>query len=49
MALKSEQACTCLLTGEPGCDKTQFLENIKGYFKDQTYFTIDAYYTKAGM
>jgi MoxR-like ATPase len=37
------------LTGEPGCGKTQFLENIKGYYKDRAYFTIGAHSTKAGM
>jgi Holliday junction DNA helicase RuvB len=37
------------LTGEPGCGKTQFLENIKGYYKDRAYFTIGAHSTKAGI
>jgi Holliday junction DNA helicase RuvB len=49
MALKAEQPVHVLLTGEPGCGKTQFLENIKGYYKDKAYFTIGAHSTKAGM
>jgi Holliday junction DNA helicase RuvB len=49
MALKAEQPVHMLLTGEPGCGKTQFLENIKGYYKDKAYFTIGAHSTKAGM
>src|ERR671910_3260557 len=49
MALKSEQPVHVLLTGEPGCGKTQFLEKIKGYYKDKAYFTIGAHSTKAGM
>jgi holliday junction DNA helicase RuvB len=49
MALRSEQPVHVLLTGEPGCGKTQFLENIKGYYKDEVYFTIGAHSTKAGM
>ena len=49
MALKAEQLVHILLTGEPGCGKTQFLENIKGYYKDKAYFTIGAHSTKAGM
>jgi Holliday junction DNA helicase RuvB len=49
MALKSERPVHVLLTGEPGCGKTQFLENIKGYYKDRAYFTIGAHSTKAGM
>src|SRR5918995_827167 len=49
LALKSEQPVHVLLTGEPGCGKTQFLENIKGYYKDRAYFTIGAHSTKAGM
>jgi Holliday junction DNA helicase RuvB len=49
MALKAEQPVHILLTGEPGCGKTQFLENIKGYYKDKAYFTIGAHSTKAGM
>src|SRR5215216_3290424 len=49
MALKAEQPVHVLLTGEPGCGKTQFLENIKGYYKDRAYFTIGAHSTKAGM
>jgi MoxR-like ATPase len=49
MALESEQPVHVLLTGEPGCGKTQFLENIKGYYKDKAYFTIGAHSTKAGM
>src|ERR687898_3029394 len=49
MALKSEQPVHVLLTGKPGCGKTQFLENIKGYYKDKAYFTIGAHSTKAGM
>jgi holliday junction DNA helicase RuvB len=49
MILKAEQPVHVLLTGEPGCGKTQFLENIKGYYKDKAYFTIGAHSTKAGM
>jgi holliday junction DNA helicase RuvB len=49
MALKAEQPVHILLTGEPGCGKTQFLENIKGYYKDKSHFTIGAHSTKAGM
>jgi holliday junction DNA helicase RuvB len=49
MALKAEQPVHVLLTGEPGCGKTQFLENIKGHYKDNAYFTIGAHSTKAGM
>src|ERR671910_135698 len=49
MALKAEQPVHVLLTGEPGCGKTQFLENIKVYYKDRAYFTIGAHSTKAGM
>src|SRR5215217_769556 len=49
MALKAEQPVHVLLTGEPGCGKTQFLENMKGYYKDRSYFTIGAHSTKAGM
>src|ERR671923_2142862 len=49
MALKAEQPVHVLLIGEPGCGKTQFLENIKGYYKDRAYFTIGAHSTKAGM
>ena len=49
MALKAQQPVHMLLTGEPGCGKTQFLENIKGYYKDKAYFTIGAHSTKAGM
>ena len=30
MALRAEEPVHVLLTGEPGCGKTQFLENIKG-------------------
>jgi holliday junction DNA helicase RuvB len=49
MALKAEHPVHILLTGEPGCGKTQFLENIKGHYKDKSYFTIGAHSTKAGM
>jgi MoxR-like ATPase len=42
MALNSEQPVHVLLTGEPGCGKTQFLENIKEYYKHRAYFTIGA-------
>src|SRR5215216_7690459 len=49
MALKAEQPVHVLLTGEPGCGKTQFLESIKGYYRDRAYFTIGAHSTKAGM
>src|SRR5215218_9356040 len=49
LALKAEQPVHVLLTGKPGCGKTQFLENIKGYYKDKAYFTIGAHSTKAGM
>jgi Holliday junction DNA helicase RuvB len=49
MALRAEQPVHVLLTGEPGCGKTQFLENIKGHYKDKAYFTIGAHSTKAGM
>lgn len=49
MTLKAEQPVHVLLTGEPGCGKTQFLENIKGYYKEKAYFTIGAHSTKAGM
>jgi Holliday junction DNA helicase RuvB len=49
MALKSEQPVHVLLTGEPGCGKTQFLENIKSHFKDRSYFTIGSHSSKAGM
>ena len=49
MALRAEQPVHVLLTGAPGCGKTQFLENIKGYYKDKAYFTIGAHSTKAGM
>lgn len=38
MALNSEQPVHVLLTGEPGCGKTQFLENIKEYYKHRAYF-----------
>lgn len=38
MALEAEKPVHVLLTGEPGCGKTQFLENIKGYYKDREYF-----------
>jgi MoxR-like ATPase len=46
MALRAEQPVHVLLTGAPGCGKTQFLENIKGYCKDKAYFTIGAHSTK---
>jgi Holliday junction DNA helicase RuvB len=49
MALKAKQPVHVLLTGEPGCGKTQFLENIKGYYNEKAYFTIGAHSTKAGM
>lgn len=49
MALGAEQLVHVLLIGEPGCGKTQFLENIKSYYKDKAYFTIGAHSTKAGM
>jgi MoxR-like ATPase len=49
LAIKSDQPVHVLLTGEPGCGKTQFLENIKIYYKDKAYFTIGAHSTKAGM
>jgi MoxR-like ATPase len=49
LAIKSEQSVHVLLTGEPGCGKTQFLENIKFCYKDKAYFTIGAHSTKAGM
>ena len=49
MAITAEQPVHVLLTGEPGCGKTQFLENIKGHFMDRSYFTIGAHSTKAGM
>src|SRR5215217_4796079 len=49
IALRAEQPVHVLLTGEPGCGKTQFLENMKGYYKDRAYFTIGAHSTKAGM
>src|SRR5215207_623604 len=49
MALKAQQPVHVLLTGEPGCGKTQFLENVKGYYEDKAYFTIGAHSTKAGM
>jgi Holliday junction DNA helicase RuvB len=49
MALRTEQPVHTLLTGEPGCGKTQFLENIKGHYKSEAYFTIGAHSTKAGM
>jgi len=31
MALKAEQPVHALLTGEPGCGKTQFYERIGGF------------------
>jgi len=49
MALRAEQPVHVLLTGSPGCGKTQFLENIKDYYKDKAYLTIGAHSTKAGM
>lgn len=49
MALNAEQPVHVLLTGEPGCGKTQFLENIKGYYNEKAYFTIGAHSTRAGM
>src|SRR5215218_1146076 len=49
LAIKSDQPVHVLLTGEPGCGKTQFLENIKGCYKDKAYFTIGAHSTKAVM
>jgi len=49
MALKAQQPVHILLTGEPGCGKTQFLEDIKGHYKDTAFFTIGAHSTKAGM
>src|SRR5215207_7005696 len=49
MALKAEHPVHVLLTGSPGCGKTQFLENVKAHFKDKAYFTIGAHSTKAGM
>jgi Holliday junction DNA helicase RuvB len=49
LAIKSEQPVHVLLTGEPGCGKTKFLENIKIRYKDKSYFTIGAHSTKAGM
>lgn len=49
MAIRAEQSVHVLLTGQPGCGKTQFLEDIKGHFKDEAYFTIGAHSTKAGM
>jgi MoxR-like ATPase len=33
IALRAEQPVHVLLTGEPGCGKTQFLENIKDHYK----------------
>jgi nucleoside-triphosphatase THEP1 len=32
MALRAEQPVRILLTGEPGCGKTQFLEGIKEHY-----------------
>jgi MoxR-like ATPase len=49
LAIKSGQPVHVLQTGEPGCGKTQFLENIKGCYKDKAYFTIGVHSTKAGM
>jgi MoxR-like ATPase len=43
LAIKSDRLVHVLLTGEPGCGKTQFLENIKDYYKDKAYFTIGAH------
>jgi Holliday junction DNA helicase RuvB len=45
IALRAEQPVHVLLTGEPGCGKTQFLENIKDHYKDRA----GAHSTKAGM
>src|SRR5215208_518707 len=49
LALRADRPVHVLLTGEPGCGKTQFLENIKVRYKDKAYFTIGAHSTKAGM
>ena len=49
MALEAEKPVHVLLTGEPGCGKTQFLENIKSFYKNLAYFTIGAHSTKSGM
>jgi Holliday junction DNA helicase RuvB len=49
MALRADQPVHVLLTGEPGCGKTQFLDDIKGYYKDKAYLIIGAHSTKAGM
>jgi MoxR-like ATPase len=49
LAIKSDQPVHVLLTGEAGCGKTQFLENIKANYRDKAYFTIGAHSTKAGM
>jgi Holliday junction DNA helicase RuvB len=49
MALRAEEPVHVLLTGKPGCGKTQFLEKIKGYYKDKAYFTIGAHSTRVGM
>jgi AAA domain (dynein-related subfamily) len=46
MALKAQQPVHILLTGEW---QTQFLEDIKGHYKDKAFFTIGAHTTKAGM
>ena len=44
LALKAEQPVHVLLTGKPGCGKTQFLENIKGYYKDSLISLLAEYY-----
>jgi Holliday junction DNA helicase RuvB len=49
LALRADRPVHVLLTGEPGCGKTQFLENIKVRYKDKAYFTIGSHSTKAGM
>ena len=49
LALRAERPVHVLLTGSPGCGKTQFLEDIKGYYNDKAYFTIGAHSTKSGM
>jgi holliday junction DNA helicase RuvB len=49
MALIAKQPVHVLLIGKPGGGKTQFLENIKGYYKNKAFLTIGAHSTKSGM
>src|ERR671930_702743 len=49
MALHSEKPVHILLVGPPGTSKTMFLENILNSYRNNSYFTLGAHSSKAGM